>query len=205
MALHNNGQGAGSRITLPGNGLPEIPIAYSHPRVSQSQIPLLSSSSSYQAIIRATLILNGTSLTLIPQAFTFNHPNEQSQDNADEYSISMISSWTAIDATGTASGWCLNLRATDFDDGAGHRIPVNTFEITLENTSINIIAGNNKPSSLVSVPTSLSFTAQRIAIAPPGTGMGSYSILPIFTLTIPSDVYPGSYTSLMTATILSGP
>lgn len=126
-------------------------------------------------------------------------------NNPGQPSFSWNPSWRTTDATGTGNGWHLNVRATHFTDGVGNTIPVAYLTLILPNGNIVIVAGNQKPASQMTTQTPLSTLDQMLALAAPGTGMGSYDMTGSFTLSVPPGTPPGFYSSAVNLTILAGP
>jgi hypothetical protein len=157
-----------------------------------------------QIEIVAEVEVRGTVLTINPQLLRLIVRVEPLQA-AEKAIITMDSQWLAIDATGTGEGWQLNIKATEFENEDGYKIPAKALEITLLDESIYSVAGNTKPSSMNLSSTPLSTSSQVLALAARGEGMGSFSLIPIFSIEIPTGTPPGTYNSLLTLTILTAP
>lgn len=154
--------------------------------------------------IVAEVEVRGSVLTINPQLLTLI-VRVGSPQAAEKAIITMDSQWLAIDATGTGEGWQLNIKATELEDQAGYMIPAKALEITLSDESIYPVAGNTKPSSMILSSTPLSTSSQVLAVAARGEGMGSFSLIPTFSIEIPTGTPPGTYNSLLTLTILTAP
>lgn len=157
-----------------------------------------------QGEITAQVEIRGTVLTINSHFLTLIERIELPQV-VEKSIIVMDAQWLAIDATGTGEGWQLNIKATEFENEDGYKIPAKALEITLLDESIFTVAGNTKPSSMNLSSTPLSSSSQVLALAPRGEGMGSFSLTPTFSIEIPTGSSPGPYFTLITLTILTGP
>ena len=115
------------------------------------------------------------------------------------------SPWDVKDPTGTGAGYHVNIKATDFSDGAGHIIAVSGFRTLLPEASIVLVQGNEKPLSGMTTATALSGTDQVLLSAALNKGMGTYTANPTFTLDVPAETYAGAYESVVTVQIVAGP
>lgn len=157
-----------------------------------------------QIEIVAEVEVRGTVLTINPQLLRLIVRVEPLQA-ANKAIITMDSQWLAIDATGAGEGWQLNIKATELEDQAGYVIAAKALEIALLDESIYPVAGNTRPSSMILSPTPLSTSSQVLVVAARGEGMGSFSLIPTFSIEIPTGTPPGTYNSLLTLTILTAP
>jgi hypothetical protein len=157
-----------------------------------------------QIEIVAEVEVRGTVLSINPQLLRLIVRVEPLQA-ANKAIITMDSQWLAIDATGAGEGWQLNIKATELEDQAGYVIAAKALEIALLDESIYPVAGNTRPSSMILSPTPLSTSSQVLVVAARGEGMGSFSLIPTFSIEIPTGTPPGTYYSLLTLTILTVP
>lgn len=157
-----------------------------------------------QGEITAQVEIRGKVLTINSHFLTLIERIELPQV-VEKSIIVMDAQWLAIDATGTGEGWQLNIKATEFENEDGYKIPAKALEITLLDESIFTVAGNTKPSSMNLSSTPLSSSSQVLALAPRGEGMGSFSLTPTFSIEIPTGSSPGPYFTHITLTILTGP
>lgn len=151
-----------------------------------------------------TLVLTGGSLSVSPAAITFAaftldgvaHPNVAGTTSA----------WSAVDATGSGAGWHMTVVATVPTNGASKTIPLSGLEMTLLDTAIAVVDGNTKPiSSDFATATALTASAQNLASAALGEGMGSYTLQPTFTLDVPANTYAGTYNTTITVQMVTAP
>jgi opacity protein-like surface antigen len=113
--------------------------------------------------------------------------------------------WTVKDPTGTGAGWKLNISATDFTNVGGKLIPVSGFEVSLLDENIEVVAGNDAPTSSATTALVLTTEPQKLVSAAVDEGMGTYTLLPTFTLDVPVDTYAGDYSSTVTLQMLATP
>ncbi len=79
------------------------------------------------------------------------------------------------------------------------------FGITLVTADIAVVTGNTKPVQTSGTLQDIADTTVKFMTAPTGTGMGSYTLDPDFTLEVPAVVYVAGYTATITVSIVSGP
>lgn len=144
----------------------------------------------------------GDAMMVLPNAIQFQ---TITLDGQAQVSQGITTPWLATDPTGLGAGWHLNIAATDFSDGHGHAIAVNGFRASLPESAITRLYGSTAPTTTMNLPTALSTTPQMLLHAVADTGMGQYTLQPAFTLDVPSDTYVGTYTSVVTVQIISGP
>jgi hypothetical protein len=156
------------------------------------------------AFAQGEVTVTGGTLSVTPAAITFNGVTLNGQTQNDV--AGATTAWTATDPTGTGIGWSVTISATDFlkTGDATKTIPVSGFEMTLLDTAITTVAGNAQPVSSFGTAKALGAT-QTLVTAAAGTGMGTYGLLPTFTLDVPADTYAGDYVSTVTVSISSAP
>jgi hypothetical protein len=156
------------------------------------------------AFAQGEVTVTGGTLSVTPAAITINSVTLTglAQNNV----AGTTTAWTAKDPTGTGAGWRVTVEATDFEKSgdATKTIEVEGFELTLLDTAVTLVDGNTKPTSSFATAKALG-AAQTLVTAAAGTGMGTYTILPTFTLDVPADTYAGTYVSTVTLDIVSGP
>ena len=150
----------------------------------------------------AILMLTSGDLTISPLLIDFG---TVTLNGATQIAAGATSSWQAVDATGSGNGWHVDVSASDFLDGTGHSISVAGFKISLSDAAITYVDGNAQPISQVTTLTPLSPTPLKLALAASGQGMGTYTLLPGFTLDVPPSTYAGSYISIVTVTATAAP
>ncbi len=150
------------------------------------------------------ITLTGGTLSVLPQNVDFGTHVLTGYNQTFQ---GTTTAWTVADPTGTGAGWHLSIKATDFSKNGdtSKKISVAGFKASLDDATIANVDGNDKPVSTMTALLQLSTSDQTMASAVPGTGMGTYTVLPTFTLDVPAEAYAGSYTAIMTATATSAP
>lgn len=129
--------------------------------------------------------------------------NGSDQAAADAFGIQVA------DTRETSTGWSLQITSTTFSDGLGH---------TLSNAASSII-GVTATCNTGSCTAPLNSIAHPVAVpagatAPPavtffnasgGTGIGDFTITPVFQIDVPANAYAGTYNSTISITIGAGP
>jgi hypothetical protein len=123
---------------------------------------------------------------------------------------------TVIDARGSGAGWNLTVTSTTFNDntnlGAGHTFPTSASTITAATSGCATGSTCTLPTDGVSYTSPLTLPAE--ATAPTAvkyfdgavnTGLGKMNINATVSVTIPANVFAGSYTSTVTVAIVNGP
>ncbi len=136
-----------------------------------------------------TASITGTSFGSIPYSFTDSAP------------LSGSLTITALDTRGTAAGWNIVLSATNFTGSTGS-IPVNRFSLAAG--TVSTIAGPSTGQT-TSALNPVSTAAAKVWSAAVGFGDGSYSLNTPASLVVPGGTLVGTYTSVVTVSITSGP
>ena len=79
------------------------------------------------------------------------------------------------------------------------------FQITLSNGNIVVVAGNDKPTSLVTTQTDIADDTVTFLSAETNQGMGSYTLNPDLELEVRAEVHADPYTSAITVTVITAP
>jgi len=153
----------------------------------------------------ASVVISGGALSSTPQSIGFAGVTLAGVDQT--VSDTDVSNWSVADPTGTGAGFHINISAANFikTGDVTKTIAVANFKVRVTDANITLVDGNTKPTSSITSYTSLSGTAQALMSAAAGNGMGSYTYVPDFQLTIPAETYAGTYTSVVTVAIVSGP
>lgn len=142
-----------------------------------TQTTMTRSSNVREMKIEAAVEVLGGGLTLTP-------PSDVSQWNSGEHIILsgdvefLIPIFVVTDSTGLGSGWHLNVRSDNQD---WEHARLNCLHIALSNEDIERLFGNQKPASLIILPTRLDRRDQVLALAAPGEGMGKFAIAPVLS------------------------
>ena len=115
---------------------------------------------------------------------------------------------TAAELGCAGQGWNVTVQASDWiRQSGGSAIPANAFTLTqvenpatLSGQSINPVGGPRLVNNLGTLNLS-----RKVLQANAGFGLGSYSQVLGVKLTIPPTALPGTYTSVVTTTITTGP
>lgn len=114
-----------------------------------------------------------------------------------------------VDATGTGSGWKLQIAMDQFAtaDAEPHTLPLDATSVT--NVTAASSGTSTAPVNSVTyplvVPAGASATPATLFSADANTGMGSFTLTPDLSVSIPANSYAGTYTSTITLSIVSGP
>ncbi|GGA92906.1 WxL domain-containing protein [Ornithinibacillus halotolerans] len=125
-----------------------------------------------------------------------------------------IDSFNVTDPSGTGAGWNVTMHATQFTavDDSGLTLP--TGSLTVDKPSIAIATdaeGSSPVGDIITAGGAIdSGTGVKILSAPENSGMGTYTVSfdPTDALTLkllPKDVRSGTYTSVITTEITTGP
>ena len=157
----------------------------------------------------ATVTVNAGSLSATTAAIGFT---AVTLDGTDQTSTA-TPTWTATDARGSGLGWNVTVISTDLTGGT----PTRTIDISeadqnltvqLTSGNITVTAGNSAPTTSVGSATNVPFTggsALKILSAAVDEGMGTYSLVPTFTIEVPAGENAVAYTGTVTVTIASTP
>ena len=111
-----------------------------------------------------------------------------------------------VQDSGTAptAGWNLTIGETQYT-GGGRTLPTPVSQVTAVTTTCTSCTVN--PTNSVGLPVALPVTPGTIKFynAAASTGLGSFTIRPTITVTVPADAFAGSYTATVTTAIVSGP
>ena len=128
--------------------------------------------------------------------------------------VSQTASYTvlsAIDATGSGSGWNVTITSTQFTTGCGtpRTLPTTASAAT---GVVAVCAGTEctAPTNSVGYPLAVPAgptapTAVKLYNASADTGLGSFTLTPTVQVTVPGNAFAGSYTSTLTLAVASGP
>jgi hypothetical protein len=114
------------------------------------------------------------------------------------------------DARGTGSGWNATVTSTTFTDGASQTLATTASSMTGV-TSACVAGGScTAPTNAISYPLTVPAattapTAVKFFNAAANSGMGRFTITPSITVSVPGNVYAGTYSSTVTVAVASGP
>jgi hypothetical protein len=120
-----------------------------------------------------------------------------------------------VDSRGSGGGWNLTITSTTFNDGtglgAGHTFPTTASVITgvtatCATGSTCTGPNNNIVNSALTIPAAATApTAVKFLNAQTNSGLGTINLTTAVNVTIPANVFAGTYTSTLTVAIASGP
>src|SRR6266700_1743786 len=147
----------------------------------------------------ATVAVNAGTLTELGPASVSAAPVTLSgSDQTTSYSLVL----TTTDARGGGAGWNLTITSTTFISGT-HSLSTSASSINVAPT-VSCISGTStsctNPTNGVTYPLGVPAaatapTAVKFFNAAANTGMGSFTITPTVTISIPANTFTGSYTS----------
>lgn len=112
--------------------------------------------------------------------------------------------WSVEDTRGRSLGWQLTVSADDFDSQeTDDIIPVENMSV--DAGPVNVIAGSASPLPVANDLIPVTEASQPFFSAPVGSGNGRYSFTTTTTVVIPGGTDVGTYTSTVTATLVSAP
>jgi photosystem II stability/assembly factor-like uncharacterized protein len=159
----------------------------------------------------AMLVINGGSLLV--QGFSVEDFPNVMLDGTAKTLTAVTSDFQVVDARGTGTGWRLSIAASQLREwgqsgyvAGGDVLPQASLEL-----APTTVAAQGTPSDVPDVTDSsqaIDVGAPIVlASAAPDEGMGSYKLMPEgpLTLSLPADAYAGTYRSVVTLTVTSGP
>ena len=116
---------------------------------------------------------------------------------------------TVIDARGTGGGWNMTVTSTQFTAGA-HTLATSASSMTAVTSACNAGSTCTNPTNAIALPIAVPAgitapTAVKFFNSAANTGMGSFTVTPTISVTIPGNAYAGSYASIVTVAVAAGP
>ena len=116
---------------------------------------------------------------------------------------------TVIDARGTGGGWNLTVTSTQFTGGT-HTLATSASSMTTVTSACNAGSTCTNPTNAVALPIAVPAgvtapAAVKFFNSAANTGMGSFTVTPTISVTIPGNAYAGSYASTVTVAVAAGP
>jgi hypothetical protein len=120
---------------------------------------------------------------------------------------------SVVDARGLASGggWNLTVTSTSFSDGSGHSFPTTASTMTGVSTSCGTgstctIPTNSVSNTSLALPAgSTAPTAVKFENAANATGLGTTNVNATVSVSVPANVFAGTYSSTVTVAVVAGP
>jgi hypothetical protein len=138
-------------------------------------------------------------------------------DGTTQTTTAVVTDTTLTDSTGSGNGWKVSLQASDFTlDAAGILAAATGASTTLSQSSlelgtVTIVVTEVGSTSITNIVISQgkidTVAGINILSASLNEGMGTYtvSMAPMTLTLLPNEVYAGTYTSIVTQTLTSGP
>ena len=151
--------------------------------------------------------VTGGALSLATTAAPAFSANLANGDSTPTFTIP----FTATDTTGTGAGWNLTITSTQYTTGGStpHTLAANASTLTGVTSTCTSSTCTNPTNAVtypVAVPAAVPApTAVKFFNAAAGSGLGTFTITPTIGVFVPGTSYAGSYTSTITASIVSGP
>lgn len=159
----------------------------------------------------SSTVLGGSTLSVATTATPSIGITLNGIDQTTSYSLPV----TIVDARGTGGGWNLTITSTAFNDGtglgAGHTFPANASTITGVTTgcgtsSTCTLPSNNVANTSLALPAGPTApTGVKFLNAQSSSGLGTVDVNASVGVTIPANVFAGTYTSTVTVAIAAGP
>ena len=174
---------------------------------SLATIALAAAATATAANVTATATVNAGTLSLSTSATPSVSATLNGTDQAPTYTLPM----TVNDATVSGTGWNVTVTSTTFTTGA----PVHTLSTSASSVTgvTATCAGGTtctNPTNSITYPLTVPAagtapTAVKLFNAAANTGMGSFTVTPTVSVSIPANTYAGTYTSTVTVAVVSGP
>ena len=156
-----------------------------------------------------TVSITGGSLSESIGVLTIPPVTLDGTDQAVTYSFPI----TVIDATGTGNGWNLTITSTTFTgtiNGVTRTFPTSASVITGGSSACaagsTCVTATNSVAFPLTIPAAATApTAVKLFNATANTGMGKITVTPSVSVTVPGNAFAGSYSSVITLAVVSGP
>lgn len=128
-------------------------------------------------------------------------------DQTTTYSLGL----TVNDATGSGAGWKLTITSTTFStSGGAHLLSTSASNITGVTSACVANTTCTNPTNGVTYPLGVPAAATaptpvKLYNAALNTGMGSFTITPTISVSIPASTFAGNYSSTVSVAVVSGP
>lgn len=155
------------------------------------------------------VITGGASLSVAPNGTPSFSVTLNGADQSTTYTLPV----ELTDPRGNGAGWNLTVTSTQFADGSGHTFPVTASTITTATSGCATGSTCTTPTNGISYGTSgialpagsTPPTATKYFDAAVGTGLGKIDVNATVSVTVPANVYAGTYSSTVTVAAVSGP
>lgn len=171
----------------------------------------ITDASSATAWIGQVIALKAASATGVLSVQTSATPTFTADLNTGDQTPTYPLPLTTVASVSPPAGWNQTVTSTQFA-GGGHTLPASASTITAAptvactTTFANCTAPTNSVAYPVAVPAApVAPSAVKFFNAASGTGGGDFTITPTISVTVPQNVFAGTYTSTVTVAIVSGP
>ena len=163
--------------------------------------------SSPAASVTTTGTITGSMLSVTTSATPSFSASLDLGDATPTYSVAM----TTQDTRGTGAGWNETITSTQFTTGspADYTLPASASTVTGV-TASNGTGANSPPANTISYPVTIPAgtsppAAVKVFDSASNNGMGRFTITPSISVFVPQNSYGGTYTSILTLALGSGP
>ena len=132
--------------------------------------------------------------------------------NGTDQTVTYTLTITLNDATGSGTGWNLTITSTTFTTGGGSPHTLSTTASSITGVTSACVASTTcmNPTNAITYPMTVPAaasapTAVKFFNAAANSGLGKFTITPTVAISLPADIYAGTYTSTITLAIVSGP
>jgi len=168
----------------------------------------VAASSAASANVTATATVSAGTLSLSTSATPSVSATLDGTDQTPSYTLPM----SVNDYTGSGTGWNVTITSTTFSTGGGSPHLLSTTASTATGVSASCAGGATctAPTNSIGYPFSVPAgstapTAVKLFNAAANTGMGGFTVTPTVQVAIPANTYAGTYTSIVTVAVVSGP
>jgi hypothetical protein len=169
-------------------------------------IALATAAAAAASTITATATVTGTGSVSLSAVTTASFSDTlDGTDQTVTYQLPL----TVVDARGTGGGWNLTVTSTQFTTGT-RTLATNASSMTIVSSTCNAGSTCTNPTNAIGLPIAVPAgvtapTAVKFFNSAATTGMGSFTVTPTVSVTIPGNAYAGSYASTVTVAVAAGP
>ena len=176
--------------------------------------PLVVAVASFALLVTGAGAADGTQVVVTAGTLSITNPAaadfaSRTIDGTAQTTTASLDAFTVTDATGSGAGWRVTAQASQFTYvpavGTTRTLAAGSLSVSTPTVAAN---GTTSPDPTVSAgPFTIDVaSAVQVASAAVDTGMGAYDFgATTMTLSLPADVYAGTYTSTVTISVVSAP
>jgi hypothetical protein len=166
---------------------------------------LIAATSAPAANVTATATVTGGTLSLASSAAPAFSVTLNGTDQTPSYTMPM----TVTDATGTGAGWNVTITSTAFTTGpksfANGASTVTGVTATCVAATTCTNPTNSTTYPLIVPAAAAPPTAVKLFNSALNTGLGSFTLTPTVQVAVPANTFAGTYVSVITLAVVSGP